>query len=116
MKKQEPITLKIPEVTMKTIEVPQIVTDMVASKVQSKVQSEVAKVKEKKDDVITRVMNYEHTPIIAAAAVGFLAGVIVGFAVSPVKRGVNVLSNNDLHTEEFAPEDVEDDEEEELAF
>ena len=98
MKKQEPITIKVPEISMKTIEVPQVVTDLVTSKVENKVE----KFKEKRADVLSRVLNYEHTPLITAAAVGFLAGVVIGFALSPVKRGVNVLSNNDLHTEEYA--------------
>ena len=101
MKKQEPISFKVPEISMKTIEVPQAVTDLVVTRMQNK----AGKVREKKEDLMTRVLNYEHTPLITAAAVGFLAGVVVGFALSPVKRGINVLSNNDLHNEEFADGD-----------
>ena len=88
MKKQEAVTFKVPEFSLRTVEVPQVITDAVTSK--------VAKIKEKKDDVLTRVLNYEHTPLITAAAVGFLTGVIVGFMVSPVKKGITIGSNNTI--------------------
>ena len=93
LKKQEAVTFKVPEISLRTVEVPQVITDAVTTK--------VAKVKEKKDDVLTRVLNYEHTPILAAAAVGFLTGVIVGFMISPVKHGVKVLSENAIDSHEL---------------
>ena len=57
---------------------------------------------------ITRVLEYEHTPIIAAATVGFLAGVIVGFAMSPIKKGVRIGCNNKAVTNEYDDEYDED--------
>jgi hypothetical protein len=107
MKKQEAVTFKVPEISLRTVEVPQAVTDMVVSKVE--------KVKAKKDDVLTRVLNYEHTPIITAAAVGFLAGVVVGFMVSPVKKGITIGSNNAVTHNDYSDDydDFEDYEEDE---
>jgi len=108
MKKNEPVFIKVPEVSLKSIEVPQVITDAVSTG--------VAKVRETRKDVISRVLEYEHTPIITAAAIGFLTGVIVGFVISPVKSGVkigcnNKAINNDFDTDsddEFA--DYEEDE------
>lgn len=100
--KKDAITFKLPQLSLRTVEVPPAVV--------SRVQNKVEVVREKKADIVSRVLQYEHTPLITAAAVGFLAGVIVGFALSPVKRGINVLSNNDLHTEEYADDDSDFDE------
>ena len=79
----------VPEIVFKNIELPQIVTQ--------KLHKQPAAAKR---DPITCVLEYEHTPIIAAAAIGFLAGVIVGFAVSPVKHGVNMFSANQIDSHE----------------
>ena len=109
MKKQEPVTFKVPEISLRTVEVPQVITDAVSTK--------VAKVREKKQDIITRVLQYEHTPIITAAAIGFLTGVIVGFMAAPIKKGVTIGCNNRAVNNEFDDDfeydDIEDYEEDE---
>ncbi len=69
----------VPEIIFKNADLPQIA---------------VQKPTAAKRDPITCVLEYEHTPIVAAAVVGFLAGVIVGFALSPVKQGVSLFSAN----------------------
>ena len=91
-----PVTIKVPELSLRTVEVPPAVVEAAKT------------VRQKKKDAITRILNYEHTPIITAAAVGFLTGVIVGFLISPVKNGIKVLSDNDLHNEEFVEDDSDD--------
>ena len=87
----------------------EVITDAVSTK--------VAKVREKKQDVITRVLQYEHTPIITAAAIGFLTGVIVGFMAAPIKKGVTIGCNNRAVNNEFDDDfeydDIEDYEEDE---
>lgn len=94
----------VPEIIFKNVDFPQIAAQ--------KLHKQAAGVKR---DPITRVLEYEHTPIIAAAALGFLTGVIVGFAVSPVKQGVNLFSANAIDSHEItdqrtmaADEDMEE--------
>lgn len=79
----------VPEIIFKNVDLPQIA----AQKLHR--QPTAAK-----RDPITCVLEYEHTPIIAAAAVGFLAGVIVGFAVSPVKHGISFCNANKFGSHE----------------
>ena len=89
-----PVTIKVPELSLRTVELPPAISEGVQI------------VRQKKKDAITRILNYEHTPIITAAAVGFLTGVIVGFMISPVKNGIKVFSDNDLHNEEIIDDDL----------
>ncbi|MBR3630309.1 MAG: hypothetical protein IKN55_07555 [Oscillospiraceae bacterium] len=50
--------------------------------------------------VAEKVRESQVGPICISATIGFLAGVAIGLVLSPVKNGINILSNNDLHTEE----------------
>ena len=50
--------------------------------------------------VAEKVRESQVGPICIAATIGFLSGVCIGLVLSPVKNGINILSNNDLHTEE----------------
>ena len=50
--------------------------------------------------VAEKVKESQVGPICIAATIGFLSGVCIGLVLSPVKNGINILSNNDLHTEE----------------
>ena len=99
-----------PAFVLKDVELPQIVADKLPVKLP-----EIPLIKksdhEDKPDLITRVLEYEHTPIIAAATVGFLAGVIVGFMISPVKSGVRIGCNNKAVNNDF-----DDDYDEEYDF
>ena len=100
--------LSLPALVLKDVDIPQIVADKLPQfPVVRKSETE------KKPDVITRVLDYEHTPIVAAAAVGFLAGVIVGFMMSPVKKGVRIGCNNKAVSSDFDEDDFEDYEEDE---
>ena len=73
-------------------------TDLV-DKVKS---SEIAeRVKAAPAVVAEKVRESQVGPICIAATVGFLSGVVIGLVLSPVKNGINILSNNDLHTEEL---------------
>ena len=66
----------------------------------------------KKNDAIDKIISYEHTPIIVAGVIGLLVGIIIGFLLSPVKKGISVASNNEITNIE---DEFEDDEEEEEA-
>lgn len=46
------------------------------------------------NDIINKIKKNENTPIILAALIGLLAGIIIGFIVSPVKKGFSIGSNN----------------------
>ena len=50
--------------------------------------------------VAEKVKESQVGPICIAATIGFLSGVAIGLVLSPVKNGINILSNNDFHTEE----------------
>ncbi|MCR4646938.1 MAG: hypothetical protein K5695_16280 [Oscillospiraceae bacterium] len=50
--------------------------------------------------VADKVKESQVGPICIAATIGFLSGVAIGLVLSPVKNGINILSNNDFHTEE----------------
>ena len=97
----------MPAIVLKNMDFPQVIAEALPVKLPE--FPVVRKSDEKKPDIITRALEYEHTPIIAAAAVGFLAGVVVGFMVSPVREGINLFSNNDLHTEECVCEEEDED-------
>ncbi|MBQ2824502.1 MAG: hypothetical protein IJF18_07985 [Oscillospiraceae bacterium] len=43
---------------------------------------------------IEKIKEDKNTPIILAALIGFLAGLVLGFVLSPVKKGVTIGSNN----------------------
>ena len=104
-KQAENITIKVPELSLRTVELPPAVSEGVQF------------VRQKKQDAITRILNYEHTPIITAAAVGFLTGVIVGFAFSPVKHGVKMFSENAFDSHEVSNTvNGEEEEDEALPF
>ncbi len=58
------------------------------------------KVREMPAAVAEKIKESQVGPICISATIGFLAGVAIGLVLSPVKNGINILSNNDLHTEE----------------
>ena len=117
MFKQKEKKESIPAIVLRNIDFPQVIADTLPVKLPELPTLPVLKKSEneEKPDIITRVLEYEHTPIIAAATVGFLAGVIVGFAVSPIKRGVRIGCNNKAVTNEYDEydEDINDYEEDE---
>ncbi|MBQ8928309.1 MAG: hypothetical protein IJ055_08585 [Oscillospiraceae bacterium] len=99
MKTQDNISIKVPEISLKTVELPQTVSHSVQL------------VQKKKEDVIDRILSYKHTPVITATAVGFLTGMIVGFLVSPVKNGVKIGSENAIDSHEVTTVAKDDEEE-----
>ena len=111
-------TKSVPAIILKNVDFPQIAADILPVKLPElpvlrkpeKPDAPAVIAAPKKKSVLNRVMECEYTPIVAAAAAVFLAGVVVGLLVSPVKNGIQVLSNNDLHTEECIVGDEEDDE------
>ncbi len=106
MFKQKEKKNSIPAIVLRNIDFPQVITEALPVKLP---EFPVAKKNEENQpDLITRVLEYEHTPIIAAATVGFLAGVIVGFAMSPIKKGVRIGCNNKAVTNEYDDEYDED--------
>ena len=98
MKTQDNISIKVPEISLKTVELPQTVSHSVHL------------MQQKREDLIDRIISYKHTPVITAAAVGFLTGVIVGFALSPIKHGVKMFSENAFDSHEVTNVAQEDDE------
>ena len=107
MFKQKEKKASMPAIVLRNIDFPQVIAETLPVKLP---ELPVLKKSDKEDkpDIITRVLEYEHTPIIAAATVGFLAGVIVGFAMSPIKKGVRIGCNNKAVTNEYDDEYDED--------
>ena len=112
MFKQKEKKESIPAIVLRNIDFPQVITEALPVKLPELPVLKKSN-NEDKPDIITRVLEYEHTPIIAAATVGFLAGVIVGFAMSPIKKGVRIGCNNKAVTNEYDEydEDITDYEE-----
>lgn len=113
-------TRSVPAIILKNVDFPQIAADILPVKLPElpilkkteKLDTPAVIAAPKKKTVLNRVMECEYTPIVAAAAAGFLAGVVVGVLISPAKNGIQLFSNNDFHTEESAwcDDDEEDDE------
>ena len=62
--------------------------------------------KQKKFDIVKCISENPNTPIYFALLIGFLIGMICGFLLAPVKKGISVASNNTITA-------LDDDEDEE---
>ncbi|HAJ97167.1 MAG TPA: hypothetical protein DCO72_05475 [Ruminococcus sp.] len=65
--------------------------------------------KMKKFDIVECAKENPNTPIYVALLIGFLIGMIFGFLIAPVKKGISVASNNSI----TALDDDDEDEAEE---
>lgn len=45
-------------------------------------------------DMIDKIRNNENSPIYLALLIGFLTGLVVGFMISPIKKGIQIGSEN----------------------
>ncbi|MEE5993813.1 MAG: hypothetical protein V3G42_11300 [Oscillospiraceae bacterium] len=64
----------------------------------------------KKTDIVERIAENPNTPLYLALLIGFLIGMICGFLIAPVKKGVSIGSNNSITS--FEDDDDEDEEDE----
>ena len=58
--------------------------------------------------MLEKLKNHENTPVYLALLIGFLAGTVLGFLISPIQKGITIGSHNQITSNEFAEDKEEE--------